>query len=61
MKKIEKDYELAKKYYVMAIECGNSDSMNNLGHYYATIDKNYELAKKYYVMAIDGGCFNCNE
>ena len=29
-----------KKYYLMAIELGNSGAMNNLGYYYQNIEKN---------------------
>ena len=49
----EKNYELAKKYYLMAIDKNNLEAMNNLGTLYYMIEKNYELAKKYYLMAID--------
>jgi TPR repeat protein len=52
-KKIEKDYDLMKKYYLMAIDKGNDDAMYNLGHYYQFKEKNYDLMKKYYLMAID--------
>ena len=50
---IEKNYELMKKYYLMAIECNNNIAMNNLALYYQDIEKNYELMKKYYLMAIE--------
>jgi TPR repeat protein len=30
---IEKDYELMKKYYLIAIDKGHSNAMNNLGYY----------------------------
>ena len=46
------DYELMKKYYLMAIEQNESYAMNNLGFYYSEIEK-YDLAKKYYLMAIE--------
>jgi hypothetical protein len=49
------NYDLAKKYYLMAIEKGNSQAMNNLGCYYTYTEKNYDLAKKYFLMAIDKG------
>ena len=52
---IEKDYELMKKYYLMAIDVGDSYAMYNLGNYYKYIEKDYELMKKYYLMAIDVG------
>jgi TPR repeat protein len=53
---IQKKYEKAKKYYLMAIEKGNSNSMNSLAIYYHEIEKNYDEAKKYYLMAIEKGC-----
>jgi TPR repeat protein len=52
---ITKDYTSAKKYYLMAIEKGNSDAMYNLAFYYETNEKNYEMAIKYYLMAIEAG------
>jgi len=42
-----------KKYYLMAINLGHSNAMDNLGVYYYIIEKNYDLAKIYYCMAID--------
>ena len=50
---IEKDYDLMKKYYLMAIDLNNSCAMNNLGVYYQNIEKDYDLMKKYYLMAIE--------
>jgi TPR repeat protein len=47
-----KDYDNMKKYYLMAIEEGNSLAMSNLGVYYQTL-KDYDNMKKYYLMAID--------
>ena len=52
---IEKDYNLMKKYYLMAIDEDNDMAMNNLGYYYKYIEKDYNLMKKYYLMAIDKG------
>jgi TPR repeat protein len=52
---IEKNYDLMKKYFLMAIEKGNAHAMNNLGYHYRNIEKNYDLAKKYYLMAISLG------
>jgi len=49
----EKNYDLMKKYYLMAIELNDSNAMNNLGYYYQYIEKNYDLMKKYYLMAIE--------
>jgi hypothetical protein len=51
----EINYALMKKYYLMAIDKGNSLAMHNLGYYYEIIEKNYDLMKKYYHMAIDKG------
>ena len=45
--KIEKDYNMMKKYYLMAIEKGHSSAMNCLGLYYFQIENDYENAKKY--------------
>ncbi len=47
------NYNLSKKYYMIAIELNNSTSMQHLGSYYKSIDKNYYLMKKYYQMAIE--------
>jgi tetratricopeptide (TPR) repeat protein len=57
-KDIVKNCEKVKKYYLMAIENGNSYAMNNLGIYYKNIEKNYEEMKKYYLMAIENGDSN---
>ena len=46
------DHKLIKKYYLMAIEKGNSDAMTSLGLYYEWIENNYDLMKKYFFMAI---------
>ena len=47
---INKNYEEMKKYYLMAIEKGESIAMNNLGQYYQFIEKKYDEAIKYYEM-----------
>jgi TPR repeat protein len=47
-----------KKYYLMAVQKGNIDAMNNLAYYYYDIEKNYDEMKKYYMMAIDRGHIN---
>jgi hypothetical protein len=52
---VEINYDLMKKYYLMAVDRGHSNSMNNLGYYYQYIEINYDLMKKYYLMAIDKG------
>ena len=49
---IEKNYDEAKKYYMMAIEKGNKCALYNLDYYYVIIEKNYDKAKKLYIMAI---------
>jgi len=51
-----KNYDEMKKYYLMAIDLGNINSMVGLARYYDNIEKNYDMMKKYYLMAIDGGC-----
>jgi hypothetical protein len=53
--KIKKNYEQMKKYYLIAIEKGNSDAMYNLGFYYQETKKDYKKMKKYYLMAIEKG------
>lgn len=50
---IEKNYELMKKYYLMAIELNYYNAMYNLGYYYKYIEKNYELMEKYFSMVIE--------
>jgi len=49
---------MMKKYYLTAIDKGNSDAMNNLGIYYKNIEKDYDMMKKYYMKAIDKGHMN---
>jgi TPR repeat protein len=49
------NYEEMEKYYLMAIEHGNTKAMNNMGLYHKNITKNYEEMKKYYLMAIEHG------
>ena len=49
---VEKDYDMMKKYFAMAVADGNVDSMYNLGCYCHT-EKNYDLMKQYYFMAIE--------
>jgi len=50
---IEENYDLMKKYYLMAIELNHSYAMYNLAQHYQYPEKNYELMKKYYLMAIE--------
>jgi len=47
-----KDFENMKKYYLLAIETGDSIAMVNLGLYYEK-QKDFENMKKYYLMAIE--------
>jgi TPR repeat protein len=53
----EKRIDLMKKYYLLAIEKGESDSMFKLAYYYQNNKENghykYGLMKKYYKMAIE--------
>jgi TPR repeat protein len=50
----QKEYDLMKKYYLLAIEKNNTDAMNNLGLYYQE-QKESDLMKKYLLMAIESG------
>jgi TPR repeat protein len=54
---IYKKYNIAIKYYKIAIDKGNINAMNSLGVCYYDI-KDYENAVKYYLMAIDKGNIN---
>jgi TPR repeat protein len=45
---------LAKKYYLMAIDKNNNDSIESLGILFKS-EKDYESMKKYYLMAIEKG------
>ena len=53
----EINYDLMKKYYLMAIDFECPYAMNNLGAYYHSIKK-YDLAKTYYLMACELGCID---
>ena len=48
---LKKKYELAEKYFLMAIRKDNSDAMNKIGQMY-TQHKKYDLAEKYLLMGI---------
>jgi TPR repeat protein len=50
----EKKYDQAERYYLMAIDKGHINSMNNLGYMYEEIKK-YDPAERYYLMAIEKG------
>ena len=52
--KIIKDYDMMKKYYCIAVDCGNTCAMDNLGNYFKEI-KDYDMMEEYYLMAIDKG------
>ena len=54
-KDITRNYSEMEKYYLMAIEEGDSNAMNNLGYYHQNITKNYSEMEKYYLMAIEKG------
>jgi len=51
---IDKNYDEAIKYYLMAIKKDNTYAMNNLALIHVFM-KNYDEAKKYYLMAIQKG------
>jgi tetratricopeptide (TPR) repeat protein len=50
-----KNYELAKKYYEIAIDLGSKFAANNLGFLYHHNEKNNILAKKYYETGVEHG------
>jgi len=50
---VEKNYDIMKKYYLMAINKGNTMAMYRLGYYYHFVEKKYDEMKKYYLMAIN--------
>ncbi len=49
---IKEDYDNMMKYYLMAIENGNMNSMSNLAVYYYE-QKDYDNMMKYYLMAVE--------
>ncbi len=49
---INNEHNNMMKYYLMAIDCGNNDAMNNLAIYYQNI-KDYDNMMKYFLMAIE--------
>ena len=51
--RIEKNYDLMKKYFFMAIDKGHPKAMNRLGSYYEEKEKDYVNMKRYYLMAIN--------
>jgi len=54
-RKIKKDYDKMKEYYLEAIKMKNSYAMVNLALYYDEIEKDYDKVKEYYLMAIKLG------
>jgi len=52
-------YDLMIKYYLMAIDKGNTIAMNELGFYYQHAERNYDPMKKYYLMGINKGNSDC--
>ena len=50
-----KNYPQMKRYYLMAIDLGDSEAMLNLGLYYQDIEVDPELMKQYYLMVIEKG------
>ena len=47
-----KKYKESERYYIMAIEKGNINAMNDIGNLYLKLKK-YDKAEKYYKMAIE--------
>ena len=54
---LQKEYEKAEEYYLIAIDSGYDDALNNLGILYKE-RKEYEKAKEYYLKAIKRGNTN---
>ncbi len=57
-----KNYHLARKYYEMAAEIGNTDAYAGLGYIYyygRTGEPDYEKAFKYYSKAMEAGDLQC--
>ena len=55
---IHKDYKKMLKYYLMAIEKGDSIAMSNLGYYYQE-QKDYKNMVKYYILGVKYKNINC--
>ena len=49
---ITKNYGEMEKYYLMAIEKGNTEAMRNFSIYHKTITKDYNQMAKYYLMSV---------
>ena len=57
-----RDFQLARKYYEMAAECGNVDAYAGLGYifYYGrTGEPDHEKAFRYYSLAMEAGDLQC--
>ena len=52
---VKQNHSEAKHYYLMAINGGDINAMNNLACHYENVRKNYKKAKNYYLMAINSG------
>ncbi len=50
-REIEKDYDMMKKYYLMAFDNGDARGINNLAIYYKNIKKDYNMMEKYRIMS----------
>ena len=48
--KSQKDYDNMKKYFLMAIDKGDTDAMYSLGSYYKEIENNNAMMYKYFTM-----------
>jgi TPR repeat protein len=53
-----RDYTNAEKYYLLAVEKGEINAMNNLGLHYEKNKKDYDNAEKYFLMAVEKGEIN---
>ncbi|MEO8713325.1 MAG: tetratricopeptide repeat protein, partial [Parafilimonas sp.] len=52
---LQKDYDKAEQFYLMAVEKGDAKAMFNLGLLYQNVKKDYDKAEQYYLMAIEKG------
>ena len=57
-KTVGKNYAKAKHYYLIAVNHGDSNAMNNLGIYYGGIESKYKKAINYFLMAVQRGNLN---
>ncbi|MDP2207172.1 MAG: tetratricopeptide repeat protein [Bacteroidota bacterium] len=49
------DFEKAEKFYLEAVNIGDTDAMNNLAVLYETEFKDFKKAEQYYLMAVEKG------